>query len=251
MAISCFRLQLTEKTVVRETRRRRERIVKMNSRAALVTLFIVLLIVTGSSLSQDSGPLDSQFGVLAMMTPSGWVDTTGWHSFENEEYGFQVKYPVDFIPTKHAQELVVSGAVVTFAPTFDPSIDRTGARTNLYDYSVTIGVTDASIPLSGQDASCNMYAHERRLNGHCDVGSIRFAKYYFSEGAVGNRYEKLSYRTACGGTCYEIALFVHYGSPYCYSPGAIKIFDPTVILRLFDTMAGTFLPPTGDCYSSE
>ncbi len=179
-----------------------------------------------------------------------WVDTTRWHSYENAEHGFQIKYPDDFIQTEHAYELVTSGAVVTFVPTFDPSIDRTGAKTNLYDFSVTIGVTDGAAALSRQNASCYVYAHERRLNGQRDVGSVRFAKYYFSEAAVGNRYEKLSYRAACGGTCYEIALFVHYGNPYCYSPGAVKIFDPTVIFRLFDTMAGTFLPPTGDCYGS-
>jgi len=251
MAISCFRLQLAEKPVVRETRRRRERIAKMDSRATLVTLFVVLLIGTGSSLSQGSSLLGSQFGALAMVPASGRVDTTEWHSYENEEYGFQIKYPDDFIPTEHAHELVTSGAVVTFVPTFDPSIDRTGAKTNLYDFSVTIGVTDAPVALLQQDASCYMYAHERRLDGQWKVGSVRFARYYFSEAAVGNRYEKLSYCTACGGTCYEIALFVHYGSPYCYSPGAIKIFDPTEILRLFDTMAGTFLPPTGDYYGSD
>jgi len=215
----------------------------MDSRAVLLALFVALLIGTGSSLSQGSSLLDSQFGALAMIPASGWVDTTGWHSYENEECGFQIKYPDDFIPTEHAYELVASGAMVTFVPTFDLSIDGTGAKTNLYDFSVTIGVTDASTPLSEQGASCNMYAHERRLNGHRELGSVRFARYYFSEGAAGNRYEKISYRTACGGTCYEIALFVHYGSPYCYSPGAIKIFDPTVILRLFDTMASTFLLP--------
>ena len=224
---------------------------KTDSRTGLVTLVVVLLIGAGSSLSLGSSLLDSQFGVLAVMPGSGWVDTTRWHSYENEEHGFRIKYPDDFIQTELPYELVTSGAVVTFAPTFDPSIDRTGAKTNLYDFSVTVGVTDAPTPLSGQDASCWMHAHERRLNGQRDVGIIRFAKYYFSEAAVGNRYEKLSYRAACGDTCYEIALFVHYGSPYCYSPGAIRIFDPTVILRLFDTMAGTFLPPTGDCHSSK
>jgi hypothetical protein len=220
-------------------------------RAVIVALFLVLLVGTASLLSQASTSLYSQFEVLAAMPVSGWVDTTGWHSYENEQYGFQIKYPDDFIPTEHAYELVTSGAVVTFVPTFDPSIDTTGAKTNLYDFSVTIGVTDVSTSLSGQDAFCYLYAHERRLNGQRELSRVHFARYYFSEGAVGNRYEKLSYRAACGDTCYEITLFVHYGSPYCYSPGAIKTFDPTEILHLFDTMAGTFWTPTEDCYSNE
>jgi len=250
MAIPCFRLPLVEKTIVAEGQRRQERVVQMDWRAVGVALFFVLLIGAASLLSQASTSLYSQFEVLAVMPVSGWVDTTGWHSYENEEYGFQIKYPDDFIPTEHAYELVTSGAVVKFVPTFDPSIDRTGAKTNLYEFSVTIGVADGAAALSGQDASCYMYAHGRRLNGQREVGSVRFARYYFSEGAVGNRYEKLSYRAACGGTCYEIALFVHYGSPYCYSPGAIKIFDLGEILRLFDTLVGTFLTSTRDCYGS-
>ncbi len=217
---------------------------QMDWRAVVVALSLVLFVGTASLLSQASSSLYSQFEVLAAMPVSGWVDTTGWHRYENKEYGFQIKHPVNFISTEDAYELVTSGAVVTFVPTFDPSTDGTGAKTNLYDFSVTIGVTDAPVALSQQDASCSAYAHERRLNGLREVGSILFATYYFSEGAVGNRYEKLSYRTACGDTCYEIALFVHYGNPYCYSPGAITIFDPTEILRLFDTMVGTFLTAT-------
>ena len=186
-----------------------------------------------------------------MLPASGWGDTAVWHPYENEEYGFQIKYPDSFIPAEHANELVSSGAVVTFIPTFDPSIDGNGAKTNLYEISVTIGVADASTPLAGQDAFCDADAHERRLQGQWKVGSVCFAGYHFSEAAVGNRYERLSYRTGFGGTCYEIALFVHYGSPYCYSSGAVKAFDPIEILCLFDTMVGTFLPPTGDCCGSE
>jgi hypothetical protein len=222
----------------------------MNARAELVVLLVVFFIGTGSSLGQGSTSLCSQFKTLATMPLSGWADTTDWKTYEDEEYGFQIKYPDDFIRTEHAYELVVSGAVVTFAPSFDPSIDRTGAKTNLHDFSVTIGVTDAPVVVSQQEGACSAYAHERRLNGLRRVGGIRFARYCFSEGAVGNRYEKLSYRTACGDTCYEIALFVHYGNPYCYSPGAIKIFDPTAILRLFDTMVSTFSTDTRDCCRS-
>ena len=126
----------------------------MDSRVALVALFVVLLIGTGSSLSQGLSSLGSQSGVLAMLPASGWVDTAEWHSYEDEEYGFQIKYPDDFIPAEHAHELVTSGAVVTFIPTFDPSIDGNGAKTNLYEVSVTIEVSDASTPLAGLTCCC-------------------------------------------------------------------------------------------------
>ena len=223
---------------------------QMDWRTMVVALFAVLVIGTASPLSQASPSLYSQFEVPAPIPPSGWVDTTGWNTYESEGHGFQIKYPHDFITTEHAYEHVTLGAVATFVPTFDPSIDRTGAETNLLDFSVTIGITEYPMALSQQNASCLARAHERRLDGLREVGRIRFARYYYWEGAVGNRYEKLSYCTACGGTRYEIALFVHSGNPDCYSPGAITIFDPAEILHLFDTMVGTFSTPNGDCYRS-
>jgi len=216
-------------------------------RTVVVALFAVVLIGTTSLLSQASPSLYSQFQVLAPMTTCGWVDTTGWNTYEDEGHGFQIKYPHDFIAAEYAYENVTSGAVVTFVPTFDPSIDRTGAKTNLFDFSVTIAVTEELAALLKQNASCLARARECRLDGQREVGSIRFARYYYGEGAVGNRYEKLSYCTTCGGTRYEIALFIHSGNPDCYSPGAITIFDPAEILHLFDTMVGTFLTPNADC----
>ena len=216
-------------------------------RTVVAAFLTVVLIGTPSLLSQASPSLYSQFEVLVPMPPCGWVDTTGWNTYENERHGFQIKYPHDFIATEHAYEHITSGAVVTFVPTFDPSIDRTGAETNLFNFSVTIGVTEDLTALLKQNVSCLARTRECRLDGQRKVGSICFTRYYYGEGAVGNRYEKISYCTACGGTRYDIALFVHSGNPGCYSPGAITIFDPAEILYLFDTMVGTFSTPTTDC----
>ena len=223
---------------------------RVDRRAVVVTLFLMLLVGTASPLSRASSSLCSQSEAPAVVDAPGRVDTNGWRSYEDPEYGFQVKYPPGFISTNDASELVATGAVVRFVPTFDPSIDKAGAKTNLHHVSVTIGVTDASVALSQADASASTcadaHAYERGLSRPIDVGGIRFAKSCLSEGAVGNRYETLSYRATYEGKRYEIALFVHYGSLDCYSPGAIVIFDRTEILRLFDTMVGTFLTSTRD-----
>lgn len=213
----------------------------INTRAGLVILCLVCFMITVSLLGQGSASICSQFRTTAVTPVSGWVDTTDWKTYKNEKYGFQIKYPIEFIQAKNAQEIVVSGAVVTFAPSFDSAIDRSGAKTNLHNLSVTIGVSDAEAAVSHQDAYCSVYPHDRMQNALFRVGNLLFTKYQFSEGAVGNRYERLSYRTVCRSTCYEIALFVHSGNPHCYSTGAIKIFDPTDILRLFDTMVSTFV----------
>lgn len=213
----------------------------LNTKARLVILCLVCLMTTVSLLAQGSSSLCSQFDVLTVTSISRSIDTTTWKTYKNEECGFQIKYPLEFVQAENAQEIVVSGAVVTFRPRFDPSIDKTGVKTNLHDFSVSIGVKDAHADVSHRDASCSVYPHERMLNGLFRVGNVIFTKHCFSEGAVGNRYEKLSYRAICRNTCYEIALFIHSANPDCYPRGAIKIFDPIEILCLFDTMLSTFV----------
>jgi len=213
-----------------------------NSKGAIVALLLVLLASTTAPSGMASGLDYSQFEVSKVLGTSGWSDTPDWYTYRNDEYGFQIKYPPDFNLAEDANALVASGAVVTFIPAYNPSIDRTGAKTNLIAFSVTIGVTDSPVAPPQRSAFCLAYAPEHELNGLSDGSHTRFAKSYFSEGAVGNRYETFSYLADCGDKCYEIALFVHSGNPGCYPTDAVTIFDAAEIALLFETMVGTFLP---------
>lgn len=213
-----------------------------NLRAAIVALLLVLLIGTATPSGMTPGYDYPQFKVLEVLGTSGWRDTPDWQTYSNDEYGFQIKYPPDFNLAEDANALVASGAVVTFIPAYIPSIDGTGAKTNLIAFSVTIGVTDSPVALGQRSAFVLSCALEHEVNGPRDGGHTRFVKSYYSEGAAGNRYEKLSYLADCGDKRYEIVLFVHSGNPGCYSTDAITIFDPAEIACLFEMMVATFLP---------
>ena len=211
-------------------------------RGAIVAI-LLLLLVGRATLSSIAPRFDySQFEVLGVLDASRWSNTTDWHTYRNDEYGFEIKYPPDFNLAENANALVVSGAVVTFIQASDPSIDGTGAKTNLIAFSVTIGVTDSPVAPPQRSALCLAYAPEHELNGPRDVSLTRFTKSYSSEGAVGNRYERFSYFMDCGDSRYVIALFVHSGNPGCYPPDAITILDPAEIARFFETMVRTFIP---------
>jgi len=89
-----------------------------NLRAAIVALLLVPLIGT-ATLSGMAPGFDYSLEVEVLGT-SGWSNTTDWHIYRNDEYGFQIKYPPDFNLAKDANALVTSGAVVTFIPAYNP-----------------------------------------------------------------------------------------------------------------------------------
>ncbi len=217
--------------------------------AAVAAFLLVPLVGMATLMGMASSFDQSQFETLRALWVSDRNNTVNWSTYWNDEHGFQIKYPPHFDLAEDANALVVSGAVVTFIPSYDPSIDGTGAKTNLIAFSVTVGVTDclAAPPQGG--VVCLASASEHELNRPRNVGPTCFAKSYSSEGAAGNRYEKISYFTDCGDSCYEITLFVHSGNPGCYAPDAITIFNPAKIARLFETMVSTFLSARR-CYVS-
>jgi hypothetical protein len=218
----------------------------MKGRTAVLALFLGLLLVITMTLAQ--GSLD-ETGRLLPIPASGWVDTSTWATYVDVKHDFKINYPQDFIATAETVcESSASEAVVTFVPTFDPSIDRTGAKTNLFAFSVTISVREGLPPLSEQGEWCNC---GRRLEGLYETNGVRFVRCYFAEGAAGNQYSEFSYRTTCEGVRYEIALFAHFGNPGCYVPGTVVIIDESELLHLFDAMVGTFSTHKNVCRGSD
>jgi len=213
-----------------------------DKRAAIVALLLVSLIGTATLSSMALGFGYSRFEVSGVLGASDWSNPADWRTYRNDEYEFQIKYPSDFDLSEDANALVASGAVVTFIQTSDPSIDGEGAKTNLIAFSVTIAVTDSPVALRQRSAFVLACALEYEVDGPRDGVHTRFVKSYYSEGAAGNRYEKLSYLADCGDKRYEIVLFVHSGNPGCYSTDAITIFDPVAMELLIEAMVGTFSP---------
>ncbi len=207
---------------------------------ALVASLVAVSVCIAGSPRQGIGLVCSEFDALPPIPACGWVSTAGWKTYEDMEHGFAIEYPNDFVAVLPGDGLVTAGAVVTFVPTFDPSVDETGAKTNLGEVSVTIGVVDVG-PLPHEESLCPMCTDEQMLDGLRELGGRPLAKCCFSDAGAGNIYEKVSYRIACGRRIYEIALFAHYGNPAFYAEGTITVFDPMRFLQVFDTMVGTFL----------
>ncbi|MFC2083116.1 hypothetical protein ACFLSG_03660 [Candidatus Bipolaricaulota bacterium] len=210
-------------------------------RRGVIAAVLLVLLVGVAAPSSTAPDLDyPQLEVFEVLGASEQGNTTDWHTYRNDEHGFMIKYPPNFDLAKEANTLVAAGAVTTFIPAYDPSIDGTGAKTNLMEFSVTVGVTDSPVALPQRSAFHLAYA-PAELGEPRGVELTSFTKSYSSEGAAGNRYEKLSYVKLCGDKYYEVALLLHSANPGCYSPGTITLFDSAEITRLFQTMVSTLL----------
>lgn len=173
--------------------------------------------------------------VCAGIPLSGTQDAScGWLEYRNPQHGFRVCYPAGLCVTEPGEDAVVQAAVVLFVPLADPSIGEAGAVTNLRDLKVAVGVSDTG-SLDGSREACDAQTAERIV-----LGEIEFVVRRHAEGAVGNRYETLSYVTIRQGKRFEIALFLHYGHPDCYSPGRMTPFDSAAILCWFEQMVRSF-----------
>lgn len=208
----------------------------LSKQSQTVYVFFIILATLGQAASADSGT--GVCGVLLDSSPAVGSTPAEWNVYTNDEHGFGIKYPPTLDRTEVPDTLVPNGAVVSFVPEHDPSINEAGERTNLIAFSVTIGVSDledapeqetqAGVLADPQSRACGPYP--------------RFVRTCLSEGAVGNRYRTEVFATTFAGKRYEIALFVHSVNPGCYPAGTITIFDCEEIAWLFETMACSFSP---------
>lgn len=177
---------------------------------AFVAAFVVSAEATGcSSLVRDG----CQTGI-----------PLGWRIFCSSAHGFSMAYPPGLALVTPGDARVAPGAIVTFSPISDPSIDATGARTNLIEWSVTVAVAGSS---------------QRTGLSRSAGPTICFERTQSCEGAAGNRYETIVYSTVVHGISYSVALFIHSGNPDCYSPGATVPFDRDGLLAILEQMVGT------------
>lgn len=195
----------------------------------ILTMFGVATCGSSSTAASDPWP---------DLPPSVGDTLAEWTVYQNDEYRFRIKYPTTFEEAEVPSSLVTNGAVVSFVPGYDPSVNEAGERTNLISFSVTIGVSNSE----------DVFEQKTQTGALDDLQSRvwtsypHFVRSCLFEGAVGNRYKSEVFATTFAGKRYEIALFVHSANPGCYPAGVVTIFDSAEIAWLFETMVSSFSP---------
>jgi hypothetical protein len=208
----------------------------LSKQSKTVCAFFTILAILGPAGSATSSTCACD--VLLDSSPAVGGTPAEWNVYTNDEHEFRIRYPPTLDRTEVPSTLVPNGAVVSFVPEYDPSINEPGERTNLISFFLTIGVSDledapeqetqAGAFADPQSRVCGPYPH--------------FVRTCLSEGAAGNRYRTEVFATSFAGRRYEIALLVHSANPDCYPAGTITIFDCEEIAWLFETMVSSFSP---------
>jgi hypothetical protein len=175
----------------------------------LITLLIILIGAIGVSAYLLKG-MGRQVGKVPTPTqptspPQTEIDTSNWKVYRNEEYGFEIRYPTDFIAETDINLGIMRGGIIKFRLVNNKYYQAT----NLEEASVVIGARKDKEDLENclkPEAGRSRYKEllkEKVING------ITFYKDFVEEGAAGQGYEKVSYRALYKDTCYEVALFIH------------------------------------------
>jgi len=165
------------------------------------------------------------------------VDTSDWKIYRNEEYGFEIKYPKDFVVETDTIPAVIRRVIAKFRLVND----RYYRKNNLVEASVVISVAKDKEALSNclQGEAMSVYkgqtlSEEREING------ITFYKDSVCEGAAGHQYEKTSYRAIYNNVCCEIALFIHSINMGVFDPGTVSEFNKDEVVEKLNQVISTF-----------
>jgi hypothetical protein len=162
------------------------------------------------------------------------IDTSAWKVYRNEKYGFEMRYPEDFIIQTDIPVIFIEDSIISFKLVND----KYYKGTNLAEASLAVGVREGREALAScfkvEPFSGYEYKGEELING------ITFHKYLKWEGATGHLYEVTSYRTIHRDICFEGGLFIHSRSIGAFEPGAVSEFNKKEVLAKLNQVFSTF-----------
>jgi hypothetical protein len=207
---------------------------------ALLAVIVIGAIGLSAHLFQGTGRQQKELTPVSSTPASPQVpeiDTSDWKVYRNEEYGFEIRYPADFIAETDINLSIMGGGIIKFRLVNNKYYQAT----NLKEASVVIGARDETEDLANclKPEPLSTYKGKELPQGKV-INGVAFYEDFIREGAAGNWYEKVSYRTLYKDTCYEIALFTHSTNIGAYEPGTVLEFEKDEVLEKLDRVFATF-----------
>ena len=134
--------------------------------------------------------------------------TSSWLAFNDSQYGFSFKYPMELSPTgnpdnfwKYFSSSTSTGreaVLVTIPRIFEMGTNFGDARFSVGVSSDKADLQNCFLPGNGEEASSTVY-----INGNM------FYRFVGSDAGAGNFYQVESFRTMHSGACYDLDLIIH------------------------------------------
>ncbi len=189
---------------------------------------------SGLPTTQDYYISPVSVGPEAPYTLTVAVGPLGWEDYRGEAHGFEMWYPGDFVIDRTCHPVAVRGDVAL-------GLRLTGSDyysgTNLLNACVIVGIGE------GEEARSTCLETRGGLEegqGEEEINGVAFQVWSSQEGAAGNIFEEVSYRTIHGRACYEITLLLHAGNIGAYPEGTVTAFDRGAVLERLKQVVHTF-----------
>jgi len=154
----------------------------------LITILVIVLAGAGLLLASQRVSKEIKEQKVEVAVPDKYA---GWETYSNEEYGYEIKYPVDF-DIKQNED-----SVWLIVP--------------VEKYFGTQLANEARIELRKPKVSCeavsNLGYSRSADQGFIKAGGVEFTKQTWGDNAAGQLYTGIIYRNTGNDFCYEIVLF--------------------------------------------
>jgi len=164
-------------------------------------------------------------------------------TYETQQGGFNVTYPVRFATTNMPGERRIAGSLLDgyyneagllgFVGIYIP--DNEFPSTNFSEAEVNISATGA------RPCDVTRYASGLTAAGTAEISGRTFNKYTSSGAAAGNIYDTTVYSRSDGDECFVIEEVVHSTNLANYDPGSgVTAYDAARLRELLDSIVDGF-----------
>jgi membrane-bound inhibitor of C-type lysozyme len=189
------------------------------------------------ALVTDKGDEKSYWGCVTSAPATDALPNV-YHDGHN---GFTIRYANDWnIDSAYTYRLRGPNEVAPTGVKFRiPLTMATGTNLSALDTGISVEIASSSNDMT--TCSASTFASQPVTAATSTINTIEYSVASTSDAGAGNFYEEHIFALPYSRPCIAVRYFIHSTNIGNYTPGTIKEFDKTVLLKQFDAIRGTLV----------